>query len=140
MLSKVLLADDHGIVRQGVRSLLERQMGFEVVAEASDGVETLLLVRKLRPDVVIIDVTMSNLNAVEATQQMLKEFPDMKVVALSEHAREGFVREIFDAGVCSYILKDGLFEELIDSLKIVLEGGVYLSPGVTGVEIDDYVN
>ncbi len=137
--SKVLIADDHGIVRQGIRSLLERKMDVEVAAEAVNGVEALLLVRKFKPDVVIVDAGMPDFNGIEATQQMLKEFPDTKIVALSERSCEEFVSRMFEAGVCGYILKDRLFEELTGAIRTVLEGGIYLSPCITGIEVDDYV-
>jgi len=139
MTTEILIADDHGIVRQGIRSLLERKMDVEVVAEAVDGVEVLLLVRKFKPDVVIVDAGMPDFNGIEATQQMLKEYPDTKIVALSERSCEEFVSRMFEAGVCGYILKDCLFEELIGAIRTVLESGIYLSPGITGIEVDSYV-
>ena len=139
MVSKILVADDHGIVRQGVRSLLERQLDVEVVAEAEDSVEILLLIRKFKPDVVIIDVAISNFNEIGGVRQMLRRFPDIKVVVLSEQSLEEFVRGMFEAGICGYILKDHLFEELVGAIKKVLEGGIYLSPAITGVEVDSYV-
>jgi DNA-binding NarL/FixJ family response regulator len=139
MTAKILIADDHGIVRQGIRSLLERQGDIEVVAEAVDGVEALLLVRKFKPDVVIVDAGMPNFNGMEATRRMLKEFPGTKIVTLSGRSCEGFVKAMFEAGICGYILKDGLFGELIGAIRTVLEGGIYLSPGITGIEVDDYV-
>ena len=139
MKSKILVADDHGIVRQGVRSLLERQLDVEFTADAEDGVELLPLIREFKPDVVIIDFAIPNLNEIGGVRQVLKRFPDIKVVVLSERLLGGFVRGMFEAGICGYILKDNLFEELVGAIKKVLEGGIYLSPAIVGVEVDDYV-
>lgn len=139
MVSKVLISDDHGIVRQGVRSLLERQEDIKVVAEAEDGFETLLMVRKFKPDVVVFDVNMPSFNAIEMIQQLLKEFPCVKLVALSKQIDEIVVNEMFQAGICGYIFKDRLFEEIISAIRTVSQGRVYLSPIIKGLEVGGYV-
>ncbi len=138
MVSKVLISDDHGIVRQGVRSLLESHGDIKVVAEAEDGFETLLMVRKFKPDVVIFDVNIPSFNTIEMIQQMLKEFPHVKLVALSKLLDEMVISEMFNAGICGYIFKDYLFEEIVMAVKTVLGDKIYLSPIITEVEIDGY--
>jgi len=136
---KALLVDDHGIIRQGLRSLLAEQPDIEVVAEAEDGRKAVALVREFLPDIVIMDITMPNLNGVEATKKITAEFPKTKVVALSIHSNRRFVSDMLKAGACGYILKEGLFDELVQAINVVVEGGTYLSPQITGIVVDDYV-
>lgn len=139
MVAKVLIADGHGIVRQGMRSLLERQPGVEVVAGAEDGVEVLSLIHEFRPNILIIDDTIPNLNETGGLRKMLNEFTDMKVLVLSDWSAEEFVRRMFEAGISGYILKEHLFRELATAVKIILEGDIYLSPAIRGINIGDYV-
>lgn len=136
---KTLLVDDHGIIRQGLRSLLAKEPDIEVVAEAEDGRKAVALVREFLPDIVIMDITMPNLNGVEATRKITAEFPGTKVVALSIHSNRRFVSDMLKAGACGYILKEGLFDELVQAINVVVEGGTYLSPQITDVVVDDYV-
>jgi len=137
---RILLADDHGIIRQGLRSLLEKQPDMEVVGEAEDGQKAIELVRQLEPDVVIMDVTMPNLNGVDATKQITKEFPKVKVLALSIHSNKRFVADMLRAGAAGYILKECLLEELIEAIRTIIAGNIYFSPGITDVVVDDYMN
>jgi len=137
---RVLLADDHGIIREGLRSLLEREPDVEVVGEAEDGRKALELTRELLPDVVIMDITMPNLNGVEATRQIVGEFPKTKVVALSIHCNKRFVADILKAGASGYVLKECLFDELLQAIRAVIANGTYLSSRITGTVVDDYVN
>jgi DNA-binding NarL/FixJ family response regulator len=136
---KVLLADDHGIIRQGLCSLLEKQSDIDVVGEAEDGQKAVALVRELAPDIVIMDITMPNLNGVDATRQITAESPGVKVIALSIHSNKRFVADMLKAGASGYILKECLFDELIQSIRTVVGGNIYLSPRITGVIVDDYV-
>ena len=136
---KVLLADDHRIVREGLKSLLQTQPDLEVVAEASDGRQAVEMARDLTPDVVVMDVAMPQLNGIEATRQIAADEPGMKVVALSMHSDRRFVSEALKAGASGYVLKDGAFDELISAIRAVVADRVYLSPRVAGVVVDDYV-
>ena len=136
---KVLLVDDHAIIREGLRSLLEKQPDIEVVADTDDGRKALELVRELSPDIVIMDVTMPRLGGIEATRQITGEFPDVKVIALSIHSRRRFVADMLSAGAAGYILKECLFDELVAAIRAVAAGGRYLSPRITEVVVDDYV-
>ena len=135
----VLLADDHKIMRDGLRSLIEREPDMEVVGEAADGRRTVQLVRELSPDVVIMDVTMPHLNGLEATRQIVAEAPKVKVIALSMHSDRRFVAGMLRAGGSGYLLKDCAFEELVHAIRTVTANQAYLSPAITGIVVEDYV-
>ncbi|MGA2069858.1 MAG: response regulator transcription factor [Sedimentisphaerales bacterium] len=139
MPTKVLLVDDHAIIRQGLSSLLEKQPDIEVVGGVEDGREALDAVRKLAPNLVIMDISMPNLNGIDATRKIVEEISGVKVIALSIHSSRRFVAEMLRAGASGYILKDCLFDELIEAIKTVLGGGIYLSPKITDIVLDDYV-
>lgn len=136
---KILLVDDHGIVRQGLQAMLEKHNDIEVVGQAEDGQKALSLVQKLKPDIVIMDVTMPVLNGSEATRQIVERFPDVKVIALSIHSEQRFVANMLKAGASGYIVKECLFDEFIQAVRTVDEGSIYLSPDVEEVVVDDYV-
>jgi DNA-binding NarL/FixJ family response regulator len=136
---KVLLVDDHAIIREGLRSLLEKQPEMEVIADTDDGRKAIELVRVLLPDIVIMDITMPGLNGIEATRQITAEFPDVKVIALSIHSKRRYVADMLSAGATGYILKECLFDELVQAIKAVAAGGRYLSPRITDVVVSDYV-
>jgi len=136
---KVLLVDDHAIIREGLRSLLEKQPDMEVVADVDDGRRAVELVRELSPDVVIMDVTMPRLGGIEATRQITGESPSVKVIALSIHSKRRFVADMLQAGAAGYILKECLFDELVQAIHAVCEGSRYLSPSITDVVVNDYV-
>ena len=137
MTIKIILADDHRIIREGLRALLDKESGVEVVAEAADGRTAVKLCREFIPDVIIMDITMPDLNGIEATQQILSEFPDTKVIALSMHSDKRFVSEMFNAGASGYLLKDSAFEELSSALQAVYSNQVYLSAQLAGLK--DYL-
>jgi len=128
MSTRILLADDHQMVREGIRSLLEKESDFEIVGEAEEGRKAVRLARKLHPDVVIMDITMPNLNGVDATRQIVGEYPDIKIIALSMHFSRIFVLNMLKAGALGYILKGDSSDELIDGVRTVSEGGAYFSP------------
>jgi DNA-binding NarL/FixJ family response regulator len=136
---RIILADDHRIMREGLRSLLEKQPDIEVVAEAEDGRTAVQLVRELSPDVVIMDIAMPDLNGIEAAHQIIAEGPGVKVVALSMHADRRFVARMFKAGASGYLLKDCAFEELARAVRTVAADQFYLSPRVARIVIRDYV-
>ena len=136
---RVLLADDHRIMREGLRSLLEKQPDIEVIAEAENGRTAVQLVRELSPDVVIMDIGMPDLNGIGAAHQILAEGPGIKVIALSMHSDRRFVARMFKAGASGYLLKDCAFEELARAVRTVAVDEFYLSPKIASIVIKDYV-
>ena len=140
MTVRILLADDHGIVRNGLRSLLEKHPDMEVVAEATDGRMAIEMARELLPHVVLMDINMANLNGVDATHRIVSEMPEVKVIALSMHSSRRYVSDMLKAGVSGYVLKDCVFDELAHAIRMVVSGQTYLSPRITGVVVEDYIN
>lgn len=139
MTCRIVLADDHQLLRSGLRSLLTAERDLEVVGEASDGREAVELVRKHRPHVAIMDIGMPNLNGIEAARQIREISSETRVIALSMHAGAQYVGRMLDAGASAYLLKDSAYEELLHAVRTVLDGRFYLSPGITGVVVDDFV-
>jgi two-component system response regulator NreC len=137
MVTNILIADDHQIVRQGLRILLEKESDLKVVAEADNGRATVRLARELTPGVIIMDVAMPDLNGIEATRQIIAEMPATKVIALSMYADRRFVVNMLKAGASGYLLKDCAYEELIRAIRVVLAHKTYLSPGVTDILVKD---
>lgn len=135
---KVLMADDHRIMREALRSIIEKESDMKVVGEAADGRAAVRLSREVSPDVVIMDITMPELNGVEATKQILSEAPDVKVLALSMHSDEHFVSGMLKAGGSGYLLKDCAAEELVQAIRSVITGEQYLSPKIAGIVIESY--
>ena len=137
--TRVLLADDHVLVRAGIRSLLEKMSGIEVVAEAGDGYEALELTKKHFPNVVLMDIAIPGLNGLEALARATKEFPAVKVIILSMHANEEYVLRALRSGVCGYLLKDAAVTELELALRAVTRGETYLSPRISKRVIGSYL-
>ncbi len=137
MTIKILLADDHKIVFDSLKSLLDRQPDMEVVGGAENGRVAVEQVQELKPDVVIMDVTMPNLNGIEATRQITSQYPEIKVVALSMHADKQFVTGILSAGASGYLTKNCSFDELVMAVRLVAENKKYLCPDVTGIVIEE---
>jgi len=135
---RVLLVDDHTLVRTGVRMILEQLPGVEVVGEASNGREALDFVKKHHPTIVLMDITMAGLNGVEATAYMTKEHPDVRVIILSMHASEPYVVQAVQAGAAGYLLKDAPRSELEFALTAVARGDTYLTPAVAKYVLSDY--
>ena len=137
--TRVLLAEDHTLVRAGIRALLQNLAGIEVVAEASDGREALRLIKTYQPDVVLMDIAMAGLNGLEATARVTKEFPTVRVVILSMHSTEEYVAQALRAGAAGYLLKDAAAAELELAVTAVARGETYLSPAVSKHVIADYL-
>ena len=136
---RILLADDHTMVRQGLRKLLEERPDWEVIAEAGDGREAVRLVEQYKPDVAIIDVAMPLLNGVEATRQITKRAPGTRVLVLSMHADEAYVTQILQAGATGYLLKDSADVDLLKAVSEAAQGRSFFSPAIARVMLDDYV-
>jgi len=136
---KIILADDHKIVRQGLRTLLEQESDIEVIGEADDGRMAVRLARELSPQVIIMDVGMPDLNGIEATRQVQAESPGVKVIALSMHSDRRFVMNMLKAGASGYLLKDSAFEELATAIRMVLNNKIYLSTEIANVVVKDYL-
>ena len=137
---RILLADDHKIVREGLRTLIEKQPGLEVVGEANSGRMALKLAVELKPDVIIMDITMPDLNGIEATRQIHSEIPGVKVIALSMHSDKRLVAGILMAGASGYLLKEDCDSgELARAIRAVATNQIYLSPKISEIVIKDYV-
>ena len=136
----VLLADDHRIFREGLKPLLAAGAGFEVVAEAEDGLQALELGRKLKPGLAILDISMPGLNGIEVARNLAQDSPETAVIILSMHSDRRFVLEALRAGARAYLLKDDGFEELVDAMKAVTQGRLYLSSAISDQVIRDYVS
>lgn len=131
MTTRLLLVDDHELMRQGLRAILEREAGVVVVGEAADGRSAVQLARELAPDIVVMDVAMKDLNGIEATRQIRTECPGVKVLALSSHSDSRYVNAILEAGACGYVLKANAYDDLRRALEAARQGKSYLCPDVT---------
>lgn len=138
MTIRILIADDHKIVRDGLRSLLESRPGCNVVGEASDGREAVELTRKLDPDVIVIDVAMPELNGIDATTKLRSQAKNVKVVALSMHSDRNFVAGMLQAGASAYLRKESAFDEIAQAIDAVMAGKVFLGDGIADVVVEDY--
>jgi len=136
---RILLADDHTILRNGIRALLEQEADLEVVAEAEDGRSAVNLACQFKPDVAVIDIAMPLLNGLEATRQIKKLLPGVRVLVLSMHDNEEYIRQVLEAGAMGYILKDAAARELIAAIRSVYQGEAVLSPAITRLVIEDYL-
>jgi two-component system, NarL family, response regulator NreC len=136
---RILLADDHTVVRKGLRLLLESQTGFQVVAEAGDGRQAVTLAEQAAPDVVVMDVAMPILNGIEAARQIVSKQPHPEVVFLSMHSDESYVLRALKAGARGYLLKDSAEYDLINAVKAVTEGKAYFSPAISKMLVEDYM-
>ena len=135
---RILLADDHAVVRQGFRLILSGQTDMEIVGEAGDGNQAVEQAEKLKPDVVVMDVAMPNLNGIEATRRLAAAAPHTRVLALSMHKDSVYVREILRAGAKGYLLKDSIDRDLLDAVRAVAKGEAYLSPAIADSVLTDY--
>jgi two-component system, NarL family, response regulator NreC len=136
---RVLIADDHGIVRQGLRALLEKSPEISVVGEASDGREAVRLAAELRPNIVVMDIGMPLLNGVDATSQILGRDPDIKVIILSMHSDESYILRALSAGAKGYLLKDSAEGDILPAVETVAKGRPYFSPVIASTLLDEYL-
>jgi len=136
---RIIIADDHQIVRNGLRSLIEKEHDIDVIAEAGNGREAVRIALEMAPEVVIMDIAMPDLNGIEATRQIIAALPGTKVIALSMHANKRYVMEMLKAGASGYILKDNAYEELASAIRTAMGNRTYLSPQVAEIVIGDYV-
>ena len=137
---RIILADDHTIVRQGLAKLLEGEPDLKVVAEAEDGRQAVNQVQKFRPDIVLMDIAMPNLNGIEATRQIKKLSPQTKVIILSMHSHDRYINELFSLGASGYLLKNSTGTDIINAIHAALQGNTYLSPSVSRRVIEDYIS
>jgi two-component system response regulator NreC len=135
---RILLVDDHAVVRQGFKMILAEQPDMEIIGEAGNGREALALAESLKPDIVVMDVAMPELNGIEATRRLGESVPHARVVALSMHKDSVYVREILRAGARGYLLKDSVAADLVSAVRSVARGEGYISPQVSNAVLDDY--
>jgi two-component system response regulator NreC len=138
-LIRIILADDHAVMRRGLRLVLEQQKDFEVVGEASDGRVAVSLAETAKPDVAVLDISMPNLNGIEAAQQISARHPGVSTIVLSMHADESFVLRALKAGARAYVLKESAEGDLINAVRMVSEGKSFFSPVVSRMLVEDYV-
>ena len=136
---RVILADDHAVMRRGLRLVLEQQKDFEVLGEASDGREAVSLAESLKPDVVLLDITMPNLNGIEAARQITAKQLGCAIVMLSMHSDEGYVLRALKAGARGYLLKESAEADLLNAVRSVSEGKAFFSPAVSRMLVEDYI-
>jgi two-component system response regulator NreC len=136
---RVLLADDHAVVRKGLRFLLERAPDMEIVGEASDGREAVRLAAELKPHVVVMDIGMPQLNGIEATAQIVKQNPQVSVIILSVHSDESYLLRALSAGAKGYLLKDSAEEDLVRAVQVAAQGKPFFSPAISEKLLEDYM-
>lgn len=136
----IVLVDDHAIIRIGLRSLIDREPDMQVVAEAGDGKTALKLVDEFAPEIVVMDITMPNLDGADATNRITTDHPETRVIALSMHREKHHVSKMLSSGASAYVLKELAEEEIISAIKAVLDGEIYLSQSVLGTVVEDYVD
>jgi DNA-binding NarL/FixJ family response regulator len=140
MKTKILLVDDHKILREGICSLIREYDDIEVIGEAADGNTALQMVKQLLPDLVIMDISMPDMNGIDATRMIRNEHPDIKIIALSMHHDKQFVSEIFRAGASGYLIKDSAFDELDHAIRIVMSGKTYINPQIASLVVESLVS
>ncbi len=137
---KIILADDHVILREGLSRALQSESDYEVIGQVGDGHSAIKLIRELSPDIVIMDIGMPELNGIETTRIISKELTGVKVIGLSMHSNDKYVREMFRAGASGYLLKNCAFEELVEAIRTVVGGKTYVSPSIGSMIIQEYIS
>jgi len=137
---RVLIADNHGVVREAVCSLLRKDLGVDIVGQAEDGRTAIRLAKELQPDIIIMETSLPNLNGIEATRRIVHELPDVKVIALSAHWDRRSVREMFKAGASGYVPKHCAFQELVSALQNVASNHIYISSLISGPLVEEVIN
>jgi two-component system response regulator NreC len=136
---KLVLADDHSLIRVGLQSLIEKETDLQIIGQASDGRQTVSLVQKLKPDIVIMDISMPGLNGIEATRQIKAIDENIKIIALSVHDEALYVRRMLKAGASGYLVKHSDFNELVEAIRAVMRDQLYLSPRISNELVRDYL-
>jgi len=139
MQKKVLIADDHKILRDGLVALFKEQKDFQIVAQTDNGLDAIKLAKQLKPDLVIMDISMPGMNGAEATSRIKASLPDTKILALSMQSDKRFIHSMLKAGASGYLLKDCAFTELFDAIRKILANQIYLSPQIAGLVVEDYI-
>jgi len=136
---RILLADDHAVVRAGLRALIDAQPGMQVIGEADNGLTACQRATELKPDIVIMDASMPHLNGAQATGQLKRDCPEIKVLTLTVHEEIGYLGQLLEAGASGYVLKRSAADELIHAIRVVARGGVYLDPHLTGRVVTGFI-
>ncbi len=139
MAISIVLVDDHKVLRHGLSQALKGEADMEIIGQAENGYEAIKLAQELVPDVIIMDIAMPELNGIEAARQILKAYPQIKIISLSMHSNKKFIHEMFKAGASGYLLKDCEYSELIHAIRVVMQNKTYISPSITGVVIENYM-
>jgi RNA polymerase sigma factor (sigma-70 family) len=137
---KLILADDHAMLRHGLSRSLEQEKDLEVIGQTQDGYATIEMAKELQPDIVIMDIGMPGLNGIESTRRIMQNNPKVRVIGLSMHSSDKYVREMFKAGATGYLLKDCTFEELVEAIRTVMSGRTFISPSIGEMIIKEYTN
>jgi len=135
---RIILADDHTILRDGLKRSFEQENDIKIVGQAANGLAVVDMTRELSPDVIIMDIGMPELNGIEATRLIARDFPDVKIIGLSMHSSDKYIREMFRAGASGYLLKNSPFEEVVEAVKTVFSGQTYISPAIGEKVIKEY--
>jgi two-component system response regulator NreC len=135
---KILLCDDHQIIREGLRSLLEKQPDMTVVGEGINGLDAIRLAQERKPDIIVLDIGMPELNGIAATRRIFEECEKIKILALSMHSDHHFVTEMLEAGASGYMLKDSAFSELANAIRTIIAGGLFISPRIAGNVLEQF--
>jgi DNA-binding NarL/FixJ family response regulator len=139
MNTRVLVVDDHNIVREGFCALLQQQPDLEVIGQAENGRAALEMTREFFPHLILLDISMPDMNGIEAAHKIREEFPDIKIIILTMHLNKQYVERALRAGVRGYLLKNAPSEELLNAIKTVMQGGVYLTPKITDVVVEEFI-